>query len=126
MGLDDTAVADRRHLQGGGGLCRHNNQSAVGLDEPLVFHKSVDRSLIDRVGDKPVTVEVKQNLIACGKKDVAAVGGNAPFVCNLWRNKGKNVAISNIDGALIENGTCTASIGELVFASKKITVEHVE
>ncbi len=80
--LNEPDIFGTRHPQGIGGLCGQNNHSAVGLDDALVFHESVYGSPIDRVADKPVTVEVKGYLIACGKESVATVGGNAPFVGN--------------------------------------------
>ena len=120
------AVAHHRPAQRVGRFGAHHNHAAVGLYQPPVLRKRVHRSLVNRVPDQAVSVEVHRNLIPGQQRHAPFVGRDTAFVDDPRRDQRNHSARNGRDLALVDDRTGAATVRKSVLALQKVVVGEVQ
>ena len=124
--LNHAGIIHRSSSKGVGAAGRHDCQAAIHLDQTAVGHLGINCSFVNRQGDQSVTGKIKGHQITACQGHTAARCADSTFVDNLRAYQGHNATGGGIDGPLIDNASCRATVLEAVFTGQKVCIKHVE
>ena len=122
----NAAVAEHLLRQCISGFGRHHHQTAISLDQPLVFRKGVNGSLVNRQVNQAVPPEINRHLVSCRESSASARSGDGSFIAHFWGNQRHHTARHGVEQTLVDHRACAAGVAEAVFPCEEVTVEHVQ
>ena len=123
--LDHAGVVHRALRQAARGLRRHQHQPAVGLDQPAVVGQCIDRALLHRDTEQPVTGQVQRDRTAGGQCDRAQPGRDHALVADTVAQQRHLAARGGGDAPFVDH-RATALTGKPPGARHDITVGDVQ
>ena len=111
-------VVDHGGDQVAGALGAQVDHAAVGIDQAFVGSQCAYSAFVDCDFDEAVTARyVEGDFVAASQGHSAHAGGDDAFVAHFRREQGDVAALGGVEGAEVDDRTCTVSARKYVFAA---------